>query len=66
MNIIVNGKIVELSKSLSLKDFLYDRKIAPEKVFVALNGNVISPHDYENEILKDGDSLELVSFVGGG
>ena len=52
-----NGNAAELIESLG-----YDiRRIAVE-----LNGDICPRASLESTVLKDGDSLEVVSFVGGG
>ena len=40
----------------------YDTK----RVAVELNGNIVPKTQYEETILKNGDIVEVVSFVGGG
>lgn len=38
----------------------------PARIAVELNGEIVPKSGYESTVLKDGDSLEVVSFVGGG
>ena len=38
----------------------------PQLVVVELNGAIINPQDWINTKIKDGDSLEVVTIVGGG
>ena len=33
---------------------------------LALNGNIVPKAAYAETVLSDGDSIEIVSFVGGG
>lgn len=40
----------------------YDLK----RVAVELNGDILPKSQYADTLLKDGDSVEIVSFVGGG
>ncbi len=65
MHITVNGKRVELEYEMSLGDFVQDRAL---KGMFAIEKNlkIINKEDYATEILHDGDSLEIVGFVGGG
>ena len=37
-----------------------------KRVAVELNGNILPKAQYESTFLQDGDSVEIVSFVGGG
>ncbi len=45
-----------------LKESGYDIK----RVAVELNGDILPKAQYESTVLNDGDSVEIVSFVGGG
>lgn len=36
------------------------------RVAVELNGNIVPKAKYADTNIKDGDSIEVVSFVGGG
>lgn len=37
-----------------------------KRVAVELNGEILPKSRYESTVLQDGDSVEIVSFVGGG
>ena len=37
-----------------------------KRVAVELNGDILPKAQYEITVLQDGDSVEIVSFVGGG
>ena len=65
MKCTINGKEFELNNSLTLLALIESRDIKPERVVVELNGNVLTQADFTQK-LKDGDSLEILSFVGGG
>ena len=38
----------------------------PARVVVELNGGIVPKADYAATVLKDGDSVEVVCFMGGG
>lgn len=61
----INGAELNLAGK-TLAEYLeaggYDRK----RVAVECNGDIVPKALYEETVLKDGDSLEVVSFVGGG
>ncbi|OCL97208.1 sulfur carrier protein ThiS [Arcobacter porcinus] len=63
---IVNSKEEALKEPLSLYDFLISKEYDLSKIAIELNKQIVSKKDYENTILKDSDSLEIVWFVGGG
>lgn len=63
--ITVNGKEDNISEKI-LSEYLIESKTDMRRIAVELNGNIIPKKQYDKVILKDGDSLEIVSFVGGG
>ena len=54
----IAGKTI--TEYLSLTD--YDSK----RIAVERNGDIVFKSQYDETVLNDGDSLEVVSFVGGG
>ena len=61
----INGKDYG-EESISLIEFIKSQEFDPQKIAVELNGNIIKRGKYDQYILCDGDSLEIVCFVGGG
>ncbi len=47
-------------------EFLYENGYDMKRVAVELNGDILPKAQYESAVLQDGDSVEIVSFVGGG
>ena len=66
MKIMVNGKEREALGNTALAAFLYSFDINPRRVVVELNGEILSRDSYDGVVLKEGDVLEVVHFVGGG
>lgn len=62
----VNGKIISLKTNIALIDFLRDNDYEISKLAVELNGNIIPKSKFKDIIIQDCDSLEIVTFVGGG
>ena len=61
----INGEFFDVDgKSVSeyLKSAGYDMK----RIVVERNGDIVPKLQYEETMLTDGDSVEIVSFVGGG
>ena len=61
----INGKEYQFDrKKLTsvLEDFEYDRRL----IAVELNEEIIPKANYDDTVLKSGDVVEIVSFVGGG
>ena len=69
MQIKVNGKEkkieIENDKAL-LSTILELLGYKPNTIVVEVNDLIINSTKWEDEILKDGDRLEIVSIVGGG
>ena len=66
MKIICNGKEREVSKGLAIEKLILDLELDPDTVVVECNGKIVLRGDYGGHILKEGSSLELIRFVGGG
>ena len=64
--ITVNGKKITNSDNMKLSDFLKKEGYDTSMIAVECNKSIIPKIKYEEKILEDGDSLEVVSFVGGG
>ena len=64
--ITVNGKEVTLTGPLSVADYLEQNNYQIKRIAVEMNGDILPKYSYSNTMLKDGDRLEVVSFVGGG
>jgi len=69
MKIRVNGeeKRIELDQENALlSTALYHMGYKPNTIVVELNNLIINSMNWGKVKLKDGDSLEIVSIVGGG
>lgn len=64
--IIVNGKEINLTKETSVADYLEQNQYQVKRIAVELNGDILPKYSYSDTMLKDGDRLEVVTFVGGG
>ncbi len=61
----INGKDIE-ADGRTLLDYLDGADYDPECIAVEINGDIVPKKDYVSTILRDGDCVEIVSFVGGG
>ena len=66
MQIQVNGDRRELRDESRLSDLFKELSLAPERVAVEVNHQVVRRNEWPNTILKEGDRIEIVNFVGGG
>ena len=65
MKINVNGEERETDRT-TITELLKELDIIEGRVAVEVNLKVIKKADYETYKLQDGDSVEIVYFVGGG
>ncbi|MBQ8434762.1 MAG: sulfur carrier protein ThiS [Oscillospiraceae bacterium] len=63
--ICVNGA-EENILSVRLSEYLEQKGYDTGRIAVEINGEIITKSKYDNVVLKDGDRVEIVSFVGGG
>jgi thiamine biosynthesis protein ThiS len=66
VKIQINGEDREITDGLSVAQLLEELKIRPARVVVELNRDILSRDAYGSCMLKPGDALEIVQFVGGG
>jgi sulfur carrier protein len=65
VNITINGEAATIDP-LSVQAYLEQLGIDPRRVAVELNREILPKGAYLGTTLKDGDSIEIVHFVGGG
>ncbi|MEO8723906.1 MAG: sulfur carrier protein ThiS [Sphingobium sp.] len=66
ISIHVNGEHRRVRAGLSLADLANELGLAPEKVAVERNLEVVPRSTLAQVMVEDGDELEIVHFVGGG
>lgn len=66
MQVVVNGKPHELDAQATVAQLLDKLRLAPIRVAVELNEELVSRRDFSRTGLSAGDRLEIVTLVGGG
>ena len=66
MKLVINGKEMDLKDGLTVTGLLESLEIDPGRVAVEVNLKIIKRCDRGEHQLNDGDSVEIVNFVGGG
>ena len=61
----INGTLCDVAGK-TLTEYLATTNFNPARIAVERNGEIVPMAQYETTVLEDGDSLEVVSFVGGG
>jgi thiamine biosynthesis protein ThiS len=62
----VNGKERRVREGTNVRELLEELKLVPALVVVERNREIVERELYGRTLLEDGDTLELVHFVGGG
>ena len=66
MTIRLNGDPHEIPEPMSVSALLQRLDVDSRRVAVELNLTVVKRALYDTSIVKDGDEVEVVNFVGGG
>ena len=61
----VNGEEKNIAGK-TIAEYLSTTNYDIKRIATELNGDIVPKATYAETILKDGDSVEIVSFVGGG
>ncbi len=66
IKIIVNGKQMTVNLKYSLKNLIDKLNLSIKKVAIELNREIVNKKRISKIILKSGDKIEIVNFIGGG
>ena len=66
LRITLNGDPYELDQPRSIADLLAQLAIDPRRVAVEHNRRILRRQAFANEHIGNGDTVEIINFVGGG
>ena len=66
MQITVNGQPITLTAPCSVQDLLSRQGLDDQPCAVEINRNVVRKADHPDHQIADGDTIEIVTLVGGG
>jgi len=66
VQIRVNGKMREVAEGMTLSELLTHLKVHPLRVAVQLNTEIVKRERYGEVVLKEGDVVEVLTFMAGG
>ena len=66
VTITLNGEHFELDSPISVAALLEQLDIDPRRVAVEHNLNIIKRQTFQDAVIGEGDTVEIVNFVGGG
>jgi sulfur carrier protein len=61
----INGEELNIAGK-TVAEYLADAHYDPKRIAIERNGEIVPKAQYGETVLQDGDSIELVRFVGGG
>ena len=62
----LNGQQIHLQAPVALQALLEEPGYHSLRIAVERNGDIVPKSDYASTMITDDDTLEVVSFVGGG
>lgn len=66
MQLTINGEMQQCEDDTTLLDYLQGSGVDVGAVVVELNRTIVNADDFGSTVLDDGDTLEVLQFVGGG
>jgi sulfur carrier protein len=66
MTIKINGEMREFENDVTLLDVIETLGLTDKVMAAAVNMNIIKQGNWGGALLYDGDTVELLDFVGGG
>lgn len=66
MQVTVNGEGQTIEAGATVRDLLARLELAPVRVAVEINEDLVPRKTFDEAPLHEGDRVEIVTFVGGG
>lgn len=66
MEIVLNGNIESIDDGLTVAELLARRDLQPVRVAVEINEELVPRTTFAQTVIRNGDRIEIVTFVGGG
>jgi sulfur carrier protein len=64
--VILNGEERPLEDGRTVADLLDELRLGGRRVAVELNRDIVPAAEYASRTIREGDTIEIVQFVGGG
>jgi len=66
ISVMINGTLNNVPAGTSLLTLMENLDIDPGRVAVEYNMEIVNKSNFNDTVLKDNDTLEIITFVGGG
>ncbi|HIP27744.1 MAG TPA: sulfur carrier protein ThiS [Sulfurovum sp.] len=66
IEVVVNGKRTEVSSELNVNEMIKELNYTQKGFALAINGTFVAISTYEDTMIRDNDSIEILAPVQGG
>lgn len=66
MQVVINGKEEDIASHTTVMQLLLTKNVEVRMVVVEVNSRIIQREEYDSVLLKEGDKVEFLYFMGGG
>ena len=66
ISVSINGAVRNFEQAISVAALIHDMGLAGKRIALERNGEIVPRSRFEQQMLADGDKLEIVVAVGGG
>jgi thiamine biosynthesis protein ThiS len=66
MRVTVNGEPRELPDAITIAGLVTQLELRERRIAVEVNCDIIPREQYDARTLREGDTVEIVHFIGGG
>jgi thiamine biosynthesis protein ThiS len=66
MRILVNGQRTDIQNAGNVAELMERYRMPPQTVLIEHNGVALRPREWRQQVLSDGDRIEIIRVVAGG
>lgn len=66
MTVFLNGERVECGAARTIAELITQQLVSPATALVERNGTALRRRDWPNELLEEGDRIEILQLAAGG
>lgn len=66
MNIQLNNKPTQINEPISMEELMLQQNISLKGIAVALNQTIVNKSDWKHKIIKENDSILIITATQGG
>lgn len=66
MQVTLNGESRDIRPGCTIAALLAELGVSPKTVVAQINDDIVDRASFEATVISDGDTVELIRFVGGG